>query len=130
MRLSKEWIEGPTKTHQGGLKNRPRSVMQKLFNIGGPRCPVSALLKLLSKHPEGMKASGPLYLTPLTKEHDWSKAEVWFVRGDLGVNSIAKLMEMIATKSGLDITSKWFTNHSLCKTIVTKLRKQGDNGYY
>ena len=64
-----EWIEGPTKTRQGSLKKRPRSVTQKLFKISGPKCPVSALLELLSKHPEGMKSSSPLYLAPLKKDH-------------------------------------------------------------
>ena len=45
-----EWIEGPTKTRQGGLKKRLRSlVTQKLFKISDPKCPVSALLKLLSQ---------------------------------------------------------------------------------
>ena len=77
-----------------------------------------------------MKASGPLYLAPLRKEHDWSKAEVWFVRDALGVNSIAKLMETIATKSGLDITSKRFTNYSLNKTshkiMQIRYNKQAD----
>ena len=64
-----EWIEGPTKTRQGSLKKRPRSVTQKLFKTSGPKCPVSALFELLSKHPEGMKSSGPLYPAPLKKEH-------------------------------------------------------------
>ena len=72
-----------------------------------------------------MKASGPLYLAPLRKERDWSKAEVWFAIGALGVNTLDKLMEEIASKAGLDITSKRFTNHSLRKTTVTKLRKSG-----
>ena len=76
-----EWIEGPTKTRQGGLKKRMRSVTQKLFKIGSPRCPISAILKLLSKHPESMRTSGPLYLAPLRKERDWSKANIWLVRG-------------------------------------------------
>ena len=64
-----EWVEGLTKTRQGGLK------------IDGPKCRVSAILKQLSKRPESMSTSGPLYLTPLRKERDWSKANVWFARG-------------------------------------------------
>ena len=50
---------------------------------------------------------------------------MWFGRSALGVNTIDKLMASIATKAGLDITSKRFTNHSLPKTTVTKLRKSG-----
>ena len=98
---------------------------QKMFKIGGPRCPVPAILKLLSRRPESMNTSSPLYLAPLRKERDWSKAKVWFARGGLGINTIDKLMEMIPTTAGLDITSKRFTNHSLRKTTVTKLRKSG-----
>ena len=92
---------------------------QKVFETGGPRCPTAALLILLSKRPVSMKASGPLYLAPLRKERDWSKAEVWFASGALGVNTLDKLMEVIASKAGLDITSKRFTNHSLRKTSHT-----------
>ena len=73
-----EWIEGPTKTRQGGLKERPRSNTQKIFNIGGPRCPVAAILKLLSKRPESLTLSGPLYLTPLRKERRWCEATVLY----------------------------------------------------
>ena len=47
------------------LKKRPRSVTQKLFKIGGPKCPVAAIIKLLSKRPEALISSGPLYLAPL-----------------------------------------------------------------
>ena len=60
-----EWVEGPTKTRQGGLKKKPRSVTQKIFKIDGPKCPVAAIIKLLSKRPESLMSSGPLYLTPL-----------------------------------------------------------------
>ena len=120
-----EWTEGPTKTRQGGLKKRPRSITQKLFNIGGPRCPVAAILKLLSKRPETLTSSGPLYLTPLRKERQWSETTVWYARSSVGINQIDKFMGSIATKAGLDATRKRFTNHSLRKTTVTKLRKFG-----
>ena len=41
------------------------------------------------------------------------------------MNQIDRFMESIATKAGLDVTNKRFTNHSLRKTTVTKLRKAG-----
>ena len=47
-----EWVKGPTKTRQGGLKRKPRSVCQTIFNTGGPRCTMVAIMKLLTKHPE------------------------------------------------------------------------------
>ena len=99
---------GPTKTRQGGLNKRPRSNTQKIFNIGGPRCPVAAILKLLSKRPESLTSSSPLYLTPLRKERQWCEATIWYGRSSVGVNQIDKFS---------------FTNHSLRKTLVTKLRK-------
>ena len=39
-----EWIEGPTKTRQGGLNKQPRMVTQKLYRTGGQRCPVASSL--------------------------------------------------------------------------------------
>ena len=30
-----EWMEGPTKTRQGGLNKKPRMVTQKFFRTGG-----------------------------------------------------------------------------------------------
>ena len=83
-----EWTEGPTKTHQGELKKRPRSVAKKTFNIGGQRCPVAAILKLLSKRPQSLASSGPLYLTPLRKERGWPTFTVWYARSSLGINKI------------------------------------------
>lgn len=60
-----EWVEGPTKTRQGGLNKRPRMVTQKLYRTGGQRCPVAAYELLISKRPTD---HGPLYLSPLRKE--------------------------------------------------------------
>ena len=81
-----EWIEGPTKTRQDGLKKRPQSDTKKIFNHGGPRCPVAAILKLLSKRPESLISSGPLYLTPLRKERQWCEATVWYACSSVGAN--------------------------------------------
>ena len=86
---------------------------------------MAAILKLLSKRPESFTSTGPLYLTPWRKERQWSEATVWNARSSVGVNQIDKFMESIATKGGLDATKKRFTNHSLRKTTVTKLRKFG-----
>ena len=64
-------------------------------------------------------------MTSLRKERQWSEAPVWYARSSVGVNQIDKFMGSIATKAGLDATRKCFTNHSLRKTTVTKLRKCG-----
>ena len=44
-----EWMEGLTKTRQGGLNKKPRMVTQKLFRTGGKKCPVGAYELLASK---------------------------------------------------------------------------------
>ena len=120
-----EWIEGPTKTRQGGLNKRPRMVTQKLLRTGGPRCPVAAYELLVSKRPPELKQHGPLYLAPLKKERVWSKALVWFSKSPLGVHSIDSMVSRMATDAGLDVTKKHFTNHSIRKTTVKKLKKAG-----
>ena len=113
-----EWIEGPTKTRQGGLNKKPRTVTQKLFRTGGQRCPVTAYELLISKHPADLKDNGPLYLSPLRKERVWSKAPVWFSTTPLGIHSIDTFVRCMALAAGLDITRKHYTNHSIRKTTV------------
>jgi hypothetical protein len=120
-----EWIEGPTKTRQGGLNKRPRMVTQKLLRTGGQRCPVAAYELLVSKRPPELKQNGPLYLSPLKKERVWSNAPVWFSKSPLGVHSIDSMVSRMATDAGLDVTKKHFTNHSIRKTTVKKLKKAG-----
>ena len=62
-----EWTEGITKTRQGGLHKPGRMVAQKAFAVGGPKCPVALLEKMIAKRPPSLKNSGPLYLQPLRK---------------------------------------------------------------
>ena len=110
---------------QGGLKKRPRPVTQKLMRTGGSRCPVTLLEKLLSKRPPELELAGPLYLSPLRKQRDWSHVNVWFSRQPVGVNIINNFMKRMATQAGLDTTQKHFTNHSMRKTTVRSLKKTG-----
>ena len=100
-------------------------MVQKLMMTGGPHWPVTCFETLISKRPAEMQAHGPLYLAPLRKERDWSKAKVWFSCQPAGVNGINQFMKNIAKEDGLDVTSKNFTNHSARKTTVKKLKKAG-----
>ena len=50
-----EWVEGPTKTRQERLVKQERCSPQRMFAIGGDRCPVEILQKLLNKQPEQIK---------------------------------------------------------------------------
>ena len=120
-----EWMEGPTKTRQGGLNKKPRMVTQKLFRTGGKKCPVATYELLISKRPPELKFHGPLYLTPLRKNRLWDKADVWFTAVPIGVNSIDTFLQKIVAAAGLDSTKKHFTNHSIRKTTVKKLKKAG-----
>ena len=100
-------------------------MVQKLMCTGGPRCPVSCFEILISKRPAELQTCGPLYLSPLRRERDWCKANVWFSRQAVGVNVINQFMKSMAKEAGLDITAKNFTNHSVRKTTVRKLKKAG-----
>ena len=59
----------------------------------------------------------------IQKERDWCQTKVWFARQPVGVNVLNQFMKNMAKEGGLDITAKNFTNHSVQKTIVRKLKK-------
>ena len=117
-----EWVEGSTKTRQGGSPRKQRRVPQRMFAVGGDRCPVGILEKMISKRPKKLAQSGPLYLTPLQKFKDRA---VWYSEAPLGVNKIDAFMKTMAALAGLDTTNKKFTNHCVRKTLVRKLQKHG-----
>ena len=54
--------ENPTKTRQGGLNTKHRSVLPKMFATGGQRCPVELLKQYLSRRPQELRDKGPFYL--------------------------------------------------------------------
>ena len=116
-----EWVEGPTKTGQAGLRKVNRRITQRMFDTSDSRCPVRYLERLISKRPQHIRNSGPLYLQPLSKPNP----DVWYSIQSVGINKIDGFMKKIATMGGLDITKKHFTNHSVRKTTVRKLQKAG-----
>ena len=116
-----EWVEGLTKTRQGGLKKMDRRLPQKLFATDDERCPVRFLEHLISKRPKSLSNVGPLYLRPLQKP----QPDVWYSSQPAGVHKINSFMREIVTLGGLDCTNKRFTNHSIRKTTVRKLQKAG-----
>ena len=117
-----EWVEGLTKTRRGGLVKNKRRVPQKAYKTGERSCPVHLLEKLISKRPESLKLSGLLYLTPLTK---YTGRDIWYTIVPVGVNTINTFMKSKQKEGGLDSTGKRLTNHSVRKTMVKKLQKQG-----
>lgn len=116
-----EWVEGITKTRQGGLSKIERRLPQKMFAHKGSRCPIKFLELLISKRPQKLRYSGPLYLRPLESPH----ADVWYSSQPVGIQTINTYMKNMAKLGNLDITNKKFTNHSIRKTTVCKLQKAG-----
>ena len=54
--------KNPTKTRQGGLNTKHRSVLPKMFATVGQRCPVELLKQYLSRRPQELRDKGPFYL--------------------------------------------------------------------
>ena len=87
-----QWTEGLTKTRKGGLSKPARRIQQRMFAVGGPRCPVMLLEMMLSKRPEELKRSGPLYLTTLQKPN----LSIWYSKQPIGIHTINGFMKTIA----------------------------------
>ena len=115
-----EFREGPTKTRSGGLTIRRRTTPQVMHSTDGGKADPVRLFKLwLSKRPEGMKNTGPLYLSVINRP---KSAEVWYSKIRMGENMIGNIMKSMA--SCLKTTKK-LTNHSMRKTLVSKLKRAG-----
>ena len=119
--ISVEWVEGLTKTRQGGLSKIERRLPQKMFAQGGDHCPVKFMELLISKRPQKLRKTGPLYLRPLEQPRE----DVWYSSQPVGVRTIDTYMKEMAKLGKLDSTNKKFTNHSIRKTTVRKLQKAG-----
>ena len=113
-----DWVEGITKTRQGGLVKEDRRPPQRVHYQGRDRCPVKLLELVISKCPIELKNCGSLYLKPLNTPND----EVWYTAQPVGIHTIDTYMKYIAMQ---DLTNKKFTNHSIRKTTVRKLQKAG-----
>ena len=105
-----DWVQGLTNTRQGGLCKKDRRVPQRMFAVGGDRCPVRLMEELISKRPASKKKSGPLYLTPLQY---FEGKDVWYTQSPVGINQIDRFMKAMMNLAGLDATQKNFTNHSV-----------------
>ena len=73
-----EFQEGLTKTRSGGLTIRRRKTPQAMFSTdGGKSDPVKLFQLWLSERPEGMKNTGPLYLSIINRP---KSADVWHTK--------------------------------------------------
>ena len=65
--------ENPTKTRQGSLRKKRRTIQPKRFATGGrPRCPAQFFKTYLAHRPEEMRRNDPFYLAIIEK----AKSEV------------------------------------------------------
>ena len=110
--------ENPTKTRQGGLNTKHRSVLPKMFATGGQKCPVDLLKQYLSRRPQELRDKGPFYLAVIENP----KTNVWYKKQQLGVNSIDNMMKGVIKNTPLETSKKKLTNHTARKTAVKKLR--------
>ena len=85
-----EWVEGITRTHQGGLVKKQRRVPQQAYATGGMKCLVHLLQVVLAHRPASCKTNGPLYLTPKRKR--LTESDVWCTTVSVGVNRISTFM--------------------------------------
>ena len=98
--------EHPTKTRQGGLNTKHRTVLPKMFATSGPRCPLQLLKQYLSRRPLEFRGNCPFYLAVI----DNPKTKVWYKKQCLGVNSIDQMMKNIIKNAPLETSSKKLSN--------------------
>ena len=90
-----EFREGPTKTRSGGLTIRRRTTPQAMFSTDGGKSDPVRLFKLwLSKRPEGMKNTGPLYLSIINRP---KSVDVWYTKVLMRQNTISNIMKSMAS---------------------------------
>ena len=116
-----QFEENPTKTRQGGLRNKTRSSPQQMWcTDGGEKDPVRLFEEWITHRPEAMKNSGPLYLAIIPRP----TTNVWYAKSRMGEHRISQIMKSIASCLPEECTKK-ITNHSTRKTVVAKLKEAG-----
>ena len=115
-----EFKENPTKTRQGGLKPKQRATNPKMFSIGGEKCPVRLFKLYLFKRPLEIQNCGRFYLT--AKKFFNKNDETWYTKNPMGKNTISGIMKALTAGTELSLSKKKFTNHSMRKTTVKKLK--------
>ena len=115
-----EWItERGSKTRTGQHEFVPdRTFNPKMYVTGGSHCPVSIFKEYLARRPPEMAAAdSPFYLASLVKP----SSNIWFKKQPLGKNSLGSFMKSMSEAAGW--TGR-HTNHSVCRTMISTLRKE------
>ena len=115
-----EWVQGPTKTRQAGLRKVNRRITQRMFATSDSRCPVRYLERFISKRPQHLRNLCPLYLWPLSMP----KPDVWYSIQPVGINKIDGFMKMIATM-GVLTSPKSISLITVFEKTTVRLQKVG-----
>jgi len=104
------------KTCQSGLHEK-HLIQPKMFATkNSPRCPVNFFKTYLSKRPNHLRTTVPLYLGVIQNPLSDS---VWYKTSPMGQNTIKSLMKRTVENFFLHQTSsKKLTNHSARETLV------------
>ena len=108
-----EFREGPTKTRSGGLSIRRRTSSQVMHSTDGDK---NVQYGSSSVENEGRKDTGPNYLSVINRPQS---PDVWYTKIRMGQNTIGNIMRSMASFLK---TNKKLTNHSMRKTLVSKLK--------
>ena len=85
------------------------------------RCPVTIFELYKSKRPKSIRDKGALYLSPITRP----ATDVWYKDSQMGVNKLSSIVKYVIKGSPLESNGKRYSNHSVRKATVKKLRSQG-----
>jgi len=69
---------------------------------------------MLSKHPEKLKLSGPLYLTPFQKP----KPDIRYSKQHVSIHTVNVFIKTIADAEGVKENGKQYTDHSVRRVTV------------
>ena len=108
------YTEGITRTRQGGIHQKSRLQLPKMFEIQSERCRVKLFQKYLSKRPVGMEKLGPVYLQPIANP----LTNTWYKKTLMGINSINSMMKDLISNSPFQNSEKHLANYSARKTLV------------
>lgn len=119
-----QFIEGPSKTRQGGLNYKQRNINPRMYGNGGDRCPVRLFELYKAKRPAELRNSGPLFLAVIDNPKN---PDVWYKNSRLGIIKLATIMKSMIQNSPLKESSseKHITNYSARKRCVRKLKSAG-----
>lgn len=102
-----------------------RPFKPKIFETGGPNCPVETYRVYRQHRPhEMLDPEAPFYLQTIQNP----SGEVWFKRQRLGINTLGRILKQVGEKAGLN-KEKNIRNHSGRKTLMDDLCNADVPGY-